>query len=308
MAVTSYPSVTWGDDHTYYLSQLYTLYCKQINWGDQLCDSGYEGYPDPKFEDGSTEFKPDLFAYGENGDVQHFAVVPFLDINKASAKSPKEEQIEEKIEELEKYQNITNQMVLDYLEPWGEQPDLRDNHEIVILIREDFYQDHQTTINSKLAESDITLWLTSKNGSEKIWLEKGSHTNMGLEAMMEGKIEAYPGGNDLLQFSRGTDRKYLIYEFVQRLVKFCSRERQRAFHFSEIDDIMTEQRPRMLWQLSTPEREEYWKDFIYSLLNTHSVIEQTENQNEYRWKKQKFQSEPRYRKKILKELREDLGI
>jgi len=308
MAVSSYPTVSRDTGHAYYLSQLYTLYCEKISWREQLCDTGYYGFPDPRFENGNEEYTPDLFAFGKDGDVQHFSVELFPELDTISEEDQRADYIADTLRSLDRFRNIENDMIRDYLGPWSCDPSLRDDHEIVALLPEDTYSAYTSTIKEVVDEKDLIIWTFLSNGSESIRLQEGSHSNLDLMTRVENSLQPYPEGADLLRFSRKTDRKYLLYEFVQRLVKYCSRERQRSFTFAEVDDVMTEMRPRMLWQLSREEREDYWKDFIYSLLNTHEVIEQTSNQNEYRWVRVKFQTEPRYRSKILTELKEDLGI
>ena len=302
MATSSHQELAWEDDHTHYLSQLYTLYCHEISWRNQLCEFGYHGYPDPRFENNGNVYMPDFLAVGNDGDVQHFSVLSFSDLDRSD-----DQVVTDEITSATEYEDISDNMVQEYLTPFDISVNIRSHHEIVILMSENTYDEYSSVVKSTIESNNLILWLISSNGSEKIWKEIGDHSNLDLDSQIQKHVETYPAGGDLLQFSRNTDRSVLQYEFVQRLVKHCSRERQRTFKFSEIDDVMTSVRPPILGHLPSAEREEYWKDFLYNLLNNLELVVQTESPNEYKWKRKKFQSEPRYRRKILEKVKEELN-
>jgi hypothetical protein len=301
MAVSSRQEISWQDKHTTYLSHLYTLYCRELAYGRQLCNLGYRGFPDPVYETDSQPIKPDFLAYGEEGDIQHIALNEFAELD-----DPEEEDISQAIDEVEKYQKIDDPMVCDYLDLHDIDPDI-DIHEITLLVPNYILEQYPHLLRDAVRDRDWILWTIETNGVAEIWKVDGDHANLNLDTEMEAKYESYPKGTDFLRFTRKSDRTRIQFEFIQRLILSCSRDGSRDFHFNEIDEIMIEKYPPLLGHLPRKERIEYWKPFIHSLLNTYELLEST-GQNEYQWKKKQFVKEPRYRQQILTEMKSKLGL
>jgi len=97
------------------------------------------------------------------------------------------------------------------------------------------------------------------------------------------------------------------FEFIQRLLKKCTRNQQLEFSFEEIDSIMVDNEPSFLGHLPSTEREDFWKQFTYSLMERFELVEGI-GDNRYRWKKSKFLKEPRLRRRILSNVKDDLGL
>jgi hypothetical protein len=310
MAVSSQLSKTWHQDFTTYWSQLYTLYSREIFWHDQLCDRGYYGYPDPKYNGGSTELNPDLTAFHHDGDSQHFSIQCFEDLKDQDGGyvSDKEDTVTSKIESLAKFHDIPSGEVSNWLE-------LRDHEfepefqEVIILVPKSLYDVYNLEIESVASDEDLIIWTIKPNGASIVQKVFGDHSNRRLENAVSKGLKTYPNANDLLQYSRKTDTDYLKFEFVHKLVNHCARENKREFTFEEIDDIMTESQPPILGHLQREVREEeFWRNFLYSMLQRFKIIEQSEGENKYRWKRKKFLNEPRYQRRILEDVRSELGI
>lgn len=309
MASTTFNHLEWNDRHTLYLNQLYTLYHDGISWHHQLCDIGYGGHPDPLYEGEAGTYTPDFVAYGESGDIQHIDVKGFENI--AQHFEGDEEKIADKIEsrisDLQKYQEITDEMVSDYLAQKGEDVDVL-CHEIVALVPYEVYADFKATIESTVNDNGIILWLIDANGESEIWKAVGEHTIDELNDELNNRLKAYPNGKDLIQFTRDTQEEIKKYKFLEKLLKYCSREKQREFEFDEVDEIMTSVRPPLLSHLPKWEREEIWREYLYSLLHHLEVLEHGEGENQYKWKKKRFTTETRDRKQILSKAKSQLDL
>ncbi|WP_178915171.1 hypothetical protein [Natronomonas gomsonensis] len=302
MAVSDYQVHSWKDDYTIYLSQLYTLYSPNISLRNQLCDRGYVGYPDPKYEGRDGTFMPDILSFSDQGDVQHIEIV-CQELNKSD--SPDE--VRERIGEIAKYDEISDEMVTDYLNKRNH-PDFSPvSHELVAVIPDELIQEHQAAVIDAAAARDIIVWALKPNGAVSISKEQGEHNNMTLEKAVGSGLQTSPHGNDLLQFTRKTDSNLIKFEFTQRLLSYCAKERKREFTFDEVDEVMIDQRPPMLWQLTEEEREGHWRDCLYAMLERFNVIEQTESST-YRWRKKKLLKEPRHQNRVIDSVAEKLGL
>ncbi|ELY95155.1 hypothetical protein C483_02286 [Natrialba hulunbeirensis JCM 10989] len=308
MAVSPYQQLSWNDPHTVYLSQIYALYSRQISWGTQLCDYGYSGYPDPKLENGSETYEPDLLAFNSTGDVQHITVEDFSNLHtQFENDSQKKIEIEDRLSDALKYANITDQMVTNYVELHGHDF-TPSHHEIVITLSQDLYQKFEATISDMISENDLILWLINSNGTSRIWKELGTHSNMDLEDTICNKLEVYPNSSDLLHFTRNTDEALLKFEFCNRLIKHCSRERVAKVDFADIDRIMTQINPPMLGHLPRKERIKHWQKYMSSMLRRFNLMEKSKDQNQYKWKKESLIKEPRYCNRILRDIQDNLEI
>lgn len=301
MSVQDFQIHSHEDDHTIYLSQLYTLYSRDISWHTQLCDIGYIGYPDPKYEINGSVYKPDLLAFNEDGDIQHIEV---LDLNGLDSTSP-ENDIESRIQDVERFHEISDTSVEEYLEPREHEDFSPVTHEAVVLLPGGKFNQYDDMILEVVDENDLILWVIRPNGTSTITKEHGQHSNITLDNRMSSSIDAYPKGDDLLQFTRETENYLIKYEFTQRLLSYCSRNRQREFIFSEIDLIMTEKRPPMLWQLTEEERADIWRECLYAMLHRFNLIEQVGG-SAYQWKKQKILKETRYQNRMIEDVVEQL--
>lgn len=310
MAVSTKLNQTWHQDFTTYWSQLYTLYSREIFWQDQLCDLGYYGYPDPKYEQEDKEFNPDLTGFHQDGDSHHIAIECFENVKNQDGEYTvgHEDTVQSELESLAELHEIPSEEVSKWLQ-------LRDHdfepsyQEVITLIPDSLYDIYQSEIDSVAQNEDLIIWTIKPNGTSLIKKESGDHSNRRLEKAVSGGLTTYPSANDLLQFSRKTDTDFLKFEFVHRLVNHCARENKREFAFDEVDEIMTDSQPPILGHLQREVREEeFWQDFLYSMLKRFAIIEQSEVEDSYRWKMQKFLNEPRYQRRILEEVRSELGI
>lgn len=302
MAVSAFQQLSWRDKHTIYLSHLYSLYSEEIMWDRQLCDLGYTGIPDPRYTNG-VEYTPDLLAFSSKGDVQHFKIIDCKDID---ADSSPERYLEREFEEVSQYQNISEEMIKEYVSLHNKTISA-DIQEEVVLLPEDRYKKHKDIIQRLVSEHDVILWLIEINGSAAIWKELGDHSNMDLDSQVRDQYNSYPDGTDLLQFTRKGDSDTLKYAFIHKLVKYCSRNNQRKFTFEEIDEVMVDVRPQILYHLPATERKNRWRDCMHTLLNYIEEVEQVE-ESTYQWKKKQFIKEPRYRNRLLNEVSEQLGL
>lgn len=310
MAVSTQLDKTWHQDFTTYWSQLYTLYSREIYWHDQLCDLGYFGYPDPKYENGDEEFNPDLTAFHQDGDSQHIAIQCFESLKDQDGNylAGQEDTVKSEIESLSDFHQIPSNEVSDWLELREHEfePQLQ---EVIVVLPASFYEIYSSEIQTIASKNDLIIWSIKPNGTSVIQKEYGTHSNHRLENAISDGLKTYPSANDLLQFSRKTDTDFLKFEFIHKLVNHCARENKREFTFEEVDEIMTDSQPPLLGHLQRDIREEeFWKDFLYSMLSRFKMIEQSEIENTYRWEKVKFLNEPRYQKRIIEEVRSELGI
>ena len=307
MAISKYQGITWSSPGAFYLSKIWSLYCRELDWDFQLCNLGYHGLPDPIFGDGNPN--PDLLAFHpQDGDLQHIHIRPCEAIDNSSDPDSDIEHLESCFENSHESSAVSAQEVRDYLSGRGYDfiPDIQ---EIVIVLPNSVYDKHGSFIDREINERDFILWLVESNGNVAIWKEKGSHSNLNLDREISTEMKAYPSSNDLLQYTRSTDRDRLKFEFISRLVRNAGRNNKLRFEFEEVDEIMVSTHPPILGHIPKETRvEEYWGDFLYSMLNTFGLIEQTENPNEYEWTKEKFANEPRYPHRILENIRDDLEI
>lgn len=300
MSVANYQYLSWEDNHTIHLNNLYTLYCREIMWEDQLCNIGYQGFPDPLIRDSNRDYTPDLLAINESElDTQYVDICgtdPDCDLS----------MLLDQIEAVGEYHQISGDSTSSYLDLYD--LDLVPSvHEPVAVVPHSTYNTYQSEVESSADEHNVTVWSVKTNGTAEFSLECGSHSNIQLQEQISDTVESYPQGNDLLQFTRSTDRNLLKFEFTQRLVNYSFREKMDTFEFQEVDKIMADMRPPMLGHLTKDEREDHWRDFLYSLLTRFNLIEQS-GQNKYTWKKEKFLREPRYCRQILDGVRQDLGL
>lgn len=271
-------------------------------WDRQLCDLGYTGIPDPKYTNGA-EYTPDLLAYSSEGDIQHFKIV---DCEDNQADSNPEQYLEQEFAEANQYQSISEDMIKEYVSLHNESINVDIQEEVVLLPVQKYHQ-YEEKVNSLISEYDVILWLIELNGCATIWKEAGNHSNMTLDSEAREKYNSYPDGTDLLQFTRKGDSDKLKYAFIQKLVKYCSRNNQREFTFEEVDKVMVEIRPQILYHLPATERKNRWRDCMHTLLNYIEEVEPV-GESTYQWKKKQFLKEPRYRNRLLKSVSEQLGL
>jgi len=301
MAVSAYQDLSWRDSSTIYLSHLYTLYKQDVfTPSSQLCDVGYIGYPDPIYRGAEKDYKPDFLAYSDDErDAQHIVVKEF-----SSSKDP--DIVDSELKEVTKYKKIEPEMVDEFLglrsisfEP--------EHQELVVLVPKEDFDRFEATIVDGAEEYGLNVWLIETNGNAEIWKEAGEHINPVLDAEIEQTYTTYQNGNDIIRFTRSSDRDRLKFEFTQRLLKKCARNQQRKFSFEEIDRIMIDNDPIFLGHLAVTERKDFWKQFMHSLINRFELVDGI-GDNTYRWNKKKFLKEPRLRRRILSDVKEDLGL
>lgn len=305
----------WGDPHTYILNKLYTLYRPEMSITGNLADLGYEGFPDPKFEksDGNP-LTPDFLSIGARGDAQIIDVKGFENIEEyTESQEEAKNKISTTIESLQKYQEVTNEMVADYLDRWDitAKPDY---HELVVLVPSKLYEDYTNTINTVSSSEGICVWVLDANSTEHIWLAQGPHRNHELHQELQLNdgtgITVYQGGKDLIQFTRDTDRDIVKFYFVANMTTYCAHEGKQTFAFDEIDQILTkEQKPPMFGHLPPGERENIWIDCMNSMLDRFGLVSRRDTvRDEYKWEKTRFLDQPRDRFKILEDVGNDLGV
>ncbi|MFD1641803.1 hypothetical protein [Halohasta litorea] len=300
MSLSSYYDLSWNDSHTQCLSRLYSLYFDEIFWEDQLLDIGYNGHPDPTYDLDAGVSQPDFIAYNTDGDVQHISII---DIDATPPENEKE-LIESELSQLEKYEEISEEMINKFLSLRNKS--LSVNHqETVALVTDKTYNNHRDKFKSVVQELGIILWSIKEQDTPLIKKVSGEHASIELNRMLNSGVNVFPDGDDLLYFSRNTDSSLIEFEFIQRLLTYCSRETKREFTFDEVDEIMIRTRPPMLRHIPQNERIEYWKEYVYRLLNDHQLLEQT-GSDRYQWKKKRFTSEPRDRKRILSKIKDKL--
>jgi hypothetical protein len=305
----------WDDPHTYALNKLYTLYRSEMSLTGNLTDIGYEGFPDPQFEkaDGHP-LTPDFLSVGAGGDAQIIDVKGFENIEEYSEdREEAEDKIEATIRSLEKYSEVTSEMVADYLDRWDitAEPDY---HELVVLVPIEVYDDYTDTIETASSAENIRVWTLDDNSTEHIWLAQGPHRNDELHRELQLNdgtgITVYEGGKDLIQFTRDTDRDVVKFYFVANMMTYCAHEGKQTFAFDEIDRILTrEQKPPMFGHLPPGEREEMWIDCMNSMLDRFELVSRRDTvRDEYKWEKTRFLDQPRDRFKILEDVGDDLGV
>jgi len=301
MAVASYQELSWRDSSTIYLSHLYTLYKRDvITRSQQLCDVGYTGYPDPIYRGEDRDYKPDFLAYSEDqADAQHIAIREF-----SSEKDP--EEVRAELEEVTQYEEIEPGMVDDFLglRSISFEPEYQ---ELVVLIPKEDFDRFDAAITGVAEECGLNVWLIKTNGSAEVWKEVGEHINPRLDREIERTYTTYQNGNDVLRFTRSSDPDRMKFEFTQRLLKKCTRNQQLEFSFEEVDSIMVDNEPSFLGHLPATEREDFWKQYTYSLMERFELVEGIGN-DRYRWKKSKFLKEPRLRRRILSDVQQSLGL
>jgi hypothetical protein len=299
---------SWNDLHRVYLNHLYALYHEGISWDRQLCDIGYQGYPDPYYE-GSEVYTPDFLAFGlDSSDVQHIDVKGFeyIEDHFEGDKDDIKSKIASSISELTKYQSITDGMVESYLDDRGISFS-PNTHEVVALLPYRIYDDYKETVERSIQENNLILWVIKSNSSSSIWKASGTHANSRLNDELSNRLSPYPA-TDLVQYTRQTKTAIKMYKFIEKLVKYCARERTRSFYFDEIDEVMISTRPPLLGHLPKKEREDVWGDYVYNLLHQLNFIKHGEGENEYVWKRKRFTTEPRDRKQILSNTKDKLGL
>lgn len=293
----------YKDDTAFYLSQLYTLYSPQIVWPDQLKDLGYKAFPDPKFEGDDQVYKPDMVAYSDYGDVQYIDV---LHIGDKSQIDDIEARISSDMAQMEAYSSISDEMLNEYLSHHGEEVDPQIN-ELVALVTEELYSDYRETIKRESSNSDIIVWEIKSGDFSEIVKREGKHANLDLDDAIDQGATPYPNSSEVLLVTRDTDISVIKYEFSRQLITYCARENKQEFEFSEVDEMLIQKEPPILWQLTEHERRGYWQQCLHTLLNRFSLIEQS-GRNTYRWKPKAFINEPRHQKSIIDDIREGLGL
>lgn len=303
------------DAHAYTLSKLTALYRVDMSGTGNLSDIGYQGFPDPIFEDDSIgTYTPDFLAVGKDGDAQIIDVKGFENIERhLETRNRVEEKIESTVEDLGRYEDITTAMVADYL-------DLHDidfepaYHELVVLLPQDIYSEYSTAVVNGAESAGLTVWVLEDSGAEYLWLANGEHDNQelnkGIERGSGRGLQVPSSGKDLIPFARDTDRDIVRFRFVANLMAYCAHEGKQKFTFKEIDDILVnEQKPRMFAHLPREEREGIWIDGIHAMIDRFGIISQLPAVEEtYEWEKTRFLSQPRDRFKILQDIGEDLGV
>jgi len=309
MATTSRPGPGLVDDFTSYWSQLYTLYAEEILWGDKLCDEGYHGYPEPRYGVDEIDTEPDLFGYHEDGDAHHISVESFSGLKEnGDYREDRQDAIQSKMASVSGFEDIPSEDVANWLSTtWG--VDFEPNHqEAVILVPHKLYELYESVFEDCVHETGTIVWVIEPGQPSTVSKEAGSHSNRRLENAISSSLSLYPNANDLLQFSRKTQPKYLKFAFVRKLVSYCTRETTREFDFEEVDDIMINSQPPILGHLPRTTREDHWQDYLYSMLRRFELLEMADAENRYRWKKKSFLNEPRYQSRILENVRNELGI
>lgn len=308
MAISTYQELSWDNSQSFYLSQVWSLYCRQIDWDWQLCNLGYYGYADPRFENGDPS--PDILAFHPQGDVQHIHIECFQDYDSPSDENTDKSQISEVITNISESKSVSDQTVTTYLSKRDDHDFTPTTQEVVCVLSSEIYEEYSADINREVKEKDIILWLIEPNGKTAIWKETGSHSNLTLDDEISNRLKAYPSSNDLLKYTRSTDRDRLKYEFIQRLSRHCGRMNQLSFAFEEADEIMVSTHPPILGHLPEEVRkEEYWADFLWTMLNRLDLLKQSEEEpDRYRWTEKRFIREPRHRHKILSRVQSFLGL
>jgi len=309
MSTSPYNGITWSSREEMYLSKVYSLFSRKVDWGFRLCDLGYYGYADPLLNNDLPN--PDLLSFHPtDGDCQHIYIEGCQAIGGSSDSSNDKLYIEERLDEYSDGHSVDRSDVAAYL--------ARKNHdftpsvqEVVVVLPYHIYDKYTEHISREINEKNIILWVVKQNGNVQIWKEAGSHSSLDLDDKISTELKAYPSSNDLLQYSRSTSRTRLKFEFISRLVRNAGRTRQLTFEFADVDQIMVDNYPPILSHLPKETREEqYWGDFLYGMLNNFDLIEQTESldSHEYQWTEKNFINEPRYRHRILKRVRDELGV
>ncbi|MUV87830.1 hypothetical protein GJ631_15035 [Natronomonas sp. CBA1123] len=296
MAASISPSGGWVDDHTLILSQLYTLYDTAIKWNYQLCDEGYSGFPDPIYYDDNEKYTPDLLAYGEMGDAQHFGV---CGVN--------EQSVVEELEEIQPYHNIDEDSISEFLELYDR--DFTPNiQETVAIIPKTKFIANEEDLLRIANEREIIIWSINFDSSKEISKECGTHSNATLEGIISDGLRPYPDGRDTLRYTRDTNPSILKFEFIDRLVRSCSREKIHEFSFNDVDGFMIDIDPPLLAHLPRKEREgEHWEEYLHTMIFRFDLIEPI-GDDEYRWEEKRFVDESRYRSRILERIKDELGL
>ena len=305
----------FDDAHAYTLSKLTALYRVDMSGIGNLSDIGYQGFPDPIFVDDSIgTYTPDFLAVGKSGDAQIIDVKGFENIeDHLDTRTEVEDKIESTVEELERYDDITTAMVVEYLDlhDIDFEPDF---HELVVLLPHEVYSEYSTAVMNGAESADLNVWVLEDNGAEYLWLANGEHDNPelndGIERGSGRGLQVPYSGRDLIPFARDTDRDIVRFRFVANLMAYCAHEGKQKFTFNEIDDILVnEQQPRMFTHLARKEREDIWIDCIHAMLDRFGIISQLPAVEEtYEWEKTRFLSQPKDRFKILQDVGEDLGV
>lgn len=308
MAISTYQEISWGNPESFYLSQVWSLYCRQIDWTWQLCNLGYYGLADPMF--GSKNPNPDILAFHPDmGDVQHIHITGFEDYEFGDNIEADKEQISSEFSDCSESNSVTNEIVSEYLSSRNHEfsPSIQ---EVVCVVPKSVYDQYETHVKREANDKDLIIWLIDSNGKTLVWKEEGNHSNLALDEEISSRLKAYPSSNDVLQYSRSTNQNRLEYEFIARMVRHCGRMGIREISFSEVDEIMVSTSPPILGHIPKEDREEeFWANFLYNMLNTYDLLEQSESESDtYIWKGQKFVNEPRYRHRILKDVGDELDI
>jgi len=309
MAISTYQELSWGNSQTFYLSQIWSLYCRELHWDWQLCDLGYYGYADPRFD--SDVPSPDILAFHEQGDVQQIHIETFPGYEFGANNRTDKSRLKDAISEAAKSNAVSSDVVSTYLKKRSHKFS-PSTQEAVCVLPYEVYEQYESFIDREINDNNTILWLVKTNGKTQIWKETGSHSNLDLDNEISSRLKAYPSSNDLLQYARSTDDDRLKFEFIQRLARRCGRRNKLSFTFEEADEIMVETHPPILGHLREEVRkEEYWGNYLYYMLNRPSkpLIELGEDEeNSYKWTQVRFIQEPRHRHKILSQVRQELGL
>lgn len=307
MAISTYQELSWDNPQTFYISQIWSLYCRDIDWEWQLCNVGYHGYADPRFS--SAEPNPDVLAFHPQGDVQHVHIKSFPSYEFGSDEATDKQKIRDVISGVSEAMSIPDETVTTYLSKRGHDF-TPETQEVVCVLPNDVYTQYESYIDQKIEDENLILWLVKPNGKTEIWKETGNHSNLTLDTEMESRLKAYPSSNDLLQYTRSTSQDRLKYEFIQRLARHCGRMNKLSFTFEKADEVMIKTHPPILGHLPEADRkDDYWADFLWSMLNRFDLLEQSEEEpDRYVWTRKRFVREPRYRRKILRNVRDELGL
>lgn len=311
MATSTHQRISWDNDFTVYWGQLYSLYCPAIHWGSQFCDYGYNGYPDPEFNESGDKVLSDLVAFSSRGDVQHILIECFDELKDSNGNylDGNDEQVRSRLESRAEIRSLPDEAIAETIRDRGHEDFSVEVVEVVLLVPEALYESYETLLKECVDDLDLIIWTIKPNGSSIIKKQEGSHTSDQLDIVIEDGLEAYPNSDDLLQFSRKTEVSHLKFAFVKRLLNYCSRNNKREFSFDEVDRVMVDEDPPILGHLKKETREEeFWKQFLHSLLTRFELLEQSDSGvNTYQWRRKNL-GEPRYRQKILNGVKSELGI
>lgn len=307
--------IVWDDPHAHILNRLYTLYQVDLSGLGNLSDIGYNGFADPLFEnEDDGPYTPDFLAIGPDGDAQIIDVKGFENIEEYLAgQSDVEEKIQSVVEELEKYEDISQSMVSDYLtlHDISYEPN---EHELVVLLPHEIYEKYESRVVDAAESVGLKVWVLEENSVEHLWMASGNHNNDSLHDYLQRSsgrgVRVYEGGRDYIRFVRDTNKDVVRFYFVAHITAHCAHEGKLKFAFDEIDDILVrELRPPMFGHLPTSERDEIWIDCIRTMRDRFDLISRLPTiDDKYEWERTRFLRQPRDRYKILQEVGGHLGV